>query len=250
MEDNTFDLDGEPKVFVPFNDLVLTAEPGVISGSEVLEGEADLGPFIAFTCGPHLWTIGGAGMGDRATPTQVRDFAAELISELGCQVGERPVATLSPTDRPGPPITANNLVSDRTSEGGRCVILVWNLRSLDAWTIRVALNWCRSQLRYSDAEDRAVQRLERSMRRPSGAITAEGELRSGTLADDVQQAVLRLPLRQRKVVVLHCLLDMDVASIAALVERSQGAVKNALFHGRAALARELDNDRSNGSDPL
>ena len=48
-----------------------------------------------------------------------------------------------------------------------------------------------------------------------------------------------LPERQREVVVLHYLLDMDVSTIAATVERSVGAVKNALFHGRASLAESL-----------
>ncbi|HTO00267.1 MAG TPA: RNA polymerase sigma factor [Microthrixaceae bacterium] len=114
-----------------------------------------------------------------------------------------------------------------------------DLRSLDAWTIRVALNWCRSQLRRSGAEDRAVQKIaDTSLPQSSGAATETG-LQSELLGEDVQRAVLCLPDRQREVIVLHYLLDMDVASIAAVVDRSSGAVKNALFNGRAALAREL-----------
>lgn len=124
-----------------------------------------------------------------------------------------------------------------------------DLRSLDAWANRVALNWCRSQLRHTGAEGRAVQRLERSVPSPPGSDTVESGLRAGTLADEVHRAVLALPERQREVIVLHYLLDMDVASIAALAERSEGAVKNALFHGRAALARQLGDDTTNGSDP-
>ncbi|MGB3409733.1 MAG: RNA polymerase sigma factor [Microthrixaceae bacterium] len=117
-----------------------------------------------------------------------------------------------------------------------------DLRSLDAWTIRVALNWCRSQLRRVGAEDRALQRVVNSPHPRSGMMTADTGFTSAALGDEIHQAVLGLPERQREVIVLHYLLDMDIASIAAVIERSNGAVKNALFHGRAALARELGAD--------
>lgn len=104
------------------------------------------------------------------------------------------------------------------------------LRSLEAWTVRVALNWCRSQQRRRGAEDRALVRL-----RP----LAEGTSDPAPLDDGVMAAIAVLPARQREVVVLHYLLDMGVDDIAVSVGTSSGAVKNALFHGRAALAERL-----------
>lgn len=107
-----------------------------------------------------------------------------------------------------------------------------SLESLDAWTVTVALNWSRSQLRRRGAERRAVERLGQ-LRAPA----PPGD--DGSLAQDVAAAVLDLPERQRQVVVLHHLLDLDQATIAGIAGISVGAVKNALHHGRTALGRRL-----------
>jgi RNA polymerase sigma-70 factor (ECF subfamily) len=103
--------------------------------------------------------------------------------------------------------------------------------SLSAWTTTVALNWCRSQLRRRGAESRALERVPPARAGSDGAGTS--------LSPDVHRAVLALPLRQREVVVLHYLLDQDIATIARTAGISPGAVKNALFNARAALARQL-----------
>lgn len=105
-----------------------------------------------------------------------------------------------------------------------------DLHSLEAWTTTVALNACRTQLRRRGAERRALERTP--------PVREAGPPRE-RLAEDVRAAVLALPQRQREVVVLHHLLDLDVRSIAGITGTSTGAVKNALFHGRAALARTL-----------
>lgn len=77
---------------VPFNDLVLSSEPTELEGAPAVAGEADLGPFAAYTCGDRIWTFGGAGAGDRATAEAVRSLAASVLPHLGCTVGERPLA--------------------------------------------------------------------------------------------------------------------------------------------------------------
>lgn len=106
-----------------------------------------------------------------------------------------------------------------------------SLSSLEAWTVTVALNWTRSQLRRRGAEHRALERLHGQRQVPAAPSSA--------LADDVLAAVLALPERQREVVVLHHLLDLDLAAISEITGTSVGAVKNALHHGRAALGRRL-----------
>lgn len=111
------------------------------------------------------------------------------------------------------------------------------LDSLEAWTTTVAMNWCRSQLRRRGAERRAVVRLDarRSTGRPGVAA-------DHALSDDVRSAVLALPQRQREVVVLHYVLDLDIAAIAERAEITAGAVKNALFNARKTLAQRLGQD--------
>jgi RNA polymerase sigma factor (sigma-70 family) len=103
--------------------------------------------------------------------------------------------------------------------------------SLAAWTTTVALNACRSALRRRGAESRALERLPRD--RDAVDPVASGE------ADHVHAAVLALPPRQREVVVLHYFCDLDVAGVADRLGISAGAVKNALFHARAALVAQL-----------
>lgn len=78
---------------VPFNDLVLSSEPIELDGAPAVAGEADLGPFVAYTCGDRIWSFGGAGAGDRPTASAVRRLAARVMPYLGCTVGERPLAT-------------------------------------------------------------------------------------------------------------------------------------------------------------
>jgi RNA polymerase sigma-70 factor (sigma-E family) len=61
--------------------------------------------------------------------------------------------------------------------------------------------------------------------------------------DDVWRAVRRLPRQQAHAVALHYLEDLPVAEIAEILDCSPGSVKTHLSRGRAALRRELDDDR-------
>lgn len=105
-----------------------------------------------------------------------------------------------------------------------------------AWATRTALNWARSRLRRRRAEARALRRLA------AREQMTEHEYPDGSLSEDVHRVLLSLPYRQREVMVLHYLLDMDITTIAATLERSEGAVKNALFRGRKTLSRAVEPD--------
>lgn len=76
-----------------FNDVVLSSEPIELDGAPAVAGEADLGPFVAYTCGGRIWSFGGAGAGDRPPDEAVRRLASAVLPFLGCTVGERPLAT-------------------------------------------------------------------------------------------------------------------------------------------------------------
>ncbi len=155
-------------------------------------------------------------------PVDAEHFAAEAVELYGRLVrvvlavgGERPLA--------------EDCAQDALVKAWERVDRGESLRSLEAWTVTVALNGWRSHARRAQAERRAIERLGPDVE----------EVVVDRVSTEVHRAVLSLPDRQREVVVLYYLLDLDVASIARIVGRSSGAVKNALFHARASLADRL-----------
>ena len=105
---------------------------------------------------------------------------------------------------------------------------------LPGWVATVALNHARGGHRRRQTEERALVRL-----------TAAPARAAHSTADDVvteiavRAAIDRLAGRQREVVVLHHLLDIDVATTAELLGVSEGTVKSALHRARAHLAETL-----------
>jgi RNA polymerase sigma-70 factor (ECF subfamily) len=114
---------------------------------------------------------------------------------------------------------------ERTSKGEA-------IDSLNAWVATVALNVSRSGIRRKVAERRARQRL--------GAQPAAAPDRSAGDTVDVERAVASLPRRQREVVVLRYLLDLNTIETATTLRINEGTVKSELSRARAALADRLD----------
>ena len=103
--------------------------------------------------------------------------------------------------------------------------------SLGAWVATVALNVSRSGVRRKMAERRARQRL--------GVSPVATRERSDGDVIDVERAVAELPRRQREVVVLRYLLDLNTAETASTLRINEGTVKSELSRARAALAQRL-----------
>lgn len=103
--------------------------------------------------------------------------------------------------------------------------------SLGAWVATVALNVSRSGVRRKIAERRARQRLD--------APPTTTPDRSHGDAVDIERAVGALPRRQREVVVLRYLLDLNTAETASTLRINEGTVKSELSRARAALAYRL-----------
>jgi RNA polymerase sigma-70 factor (ECF subfamily) len=95
----------------------------------------------------------------------------------------------------------------------------------DRWVLSVALNLVRSRWR----------RLLRAQRAPTPATAASDDLATV----ECLSVLSHLPPRQRQVAVLRYIEDLSVADIAEILRSTPGAVKNALFHARRALAAEL-----------
>jgi RNA polymerase sigma-70 factor, ECF subfamily len=99
----------------------------------------------------------------------------------------------------------------------------------EAWVRRVAMNLA------SDGFRRARRRLAVAVRLQADAGMRPTPPEEPALSD----ALRALPLTQRKVVVLHYLLDLPVDQVAAELAVPVGTVKSRLARARAALAARL-----------
>jgi RNA polymerase sigma-70 factor, ECF subfamily len=106
----------------------------------------------------------------------------------------------------------------------------------EAWVRRVAL-------RLAVDSGRRLGRARRLTARLSAASTSEAAAQADPLgplpSTELTSALLRVPLRQREVLVMHYLADLPVEVIARERGVPEGTVKTRLAAGRRRLEREL-----------
>lgn len=96
------------------------------------------------------------------------------------------------------------------------------------WVYRVAVNWATSRWRKRRREDLVGQV-------PATASGGDDAWRAAPVVD----ALARLPLAQRSVVVCRVLLDLDTAQTARVLGIPTGTAKSRLARALAALRRDL-----------
>jgi RNA polymerase sigma-70 factor (sigma-E family) len=129
------------------------------------------------------------------------------------------------------------LAEDLVAEAYTRAWLSWRkVRALDqprAWVVRTALNtrisWWRRRRREVGLD--GVDGVS-----PAGRDAA---VESSSLDTDLVAALRRLPVRQREVVALRLLLDLDTAATAEALGLTAGTVGSHLHRGLAALRRDL-----------
>ncbi|MDP9069304.1 MAG: sigma-70 family RNA polymerase sigma factor [Actinomycetota bacterium] len=93
-----------------------------------------------------------------------------------------------------------------------------------------------------------VTALNASKPAPRRAVAPAPEIHSAQDAEgaaartDLSRALRLVPTRQRKALVLYYVGDLSVASIAQIMQISEGTVKAHLSQGRASLRRSLGED--------
>jgi RNA polymerase sigma-70 factor (ECF subfamily) len=116
-----------------------------------------------------------------------------------------------------------------------------------AWLYRIAANAVTDHLRAR----RPVNSLDTAMDTPDGAAPVEQQAINRLEADRVWEAVDNLSSAQRTAVILRLGHDLPIAEIAALMERSEGAVKLLLNRGltgvRAMLSGGAKTSRVRGN---
>lgn len=113
--------------------------------------------------------------------------------------------------------------------------------SLRPWLHRILVNlaydWSARQKHAPRSLDGVVERLVAS---PS--ISPERRAEDRELQLLVSAAIDQLPFKQRIVVILFYLHDMDLSEISAVVNVPTGTVKSRLYYGRAKLRALLQED--------
>ena len=107
--------------------------------------------------------------------------------------------------------------------------------SLRAWLLRIASNHSYDYLRSSKRkrEQSLDEALERpGFREPSGGRSPEGEAEACELRDEIQKAILELPLDQRVALVLVDVQGFGYQETAEAVGASLGTVKSRLSRAR------------------
>jgi len=154
------------------------------------------------------------------------------------------------------------LAEDLVAEAYTRAWLSWRkVRALDqprAWVVRTALNtrisWWRRHRREVGLND-----LESDL---AGLLSQNGHYQHSIsqhsigqhgigqhgLDTDLVAAVRRLPVRQRQVVALRLLLDLDTASTARAMGLADGTVASHLHRALAALRRDLAGLRPDRTD--
>jgi RNA polymerase sigma-70 factor (ECF subfamily) len=109
------------------------------------------------------------------------------------------------------------------------------IHDLRAWVFTAARNRARSGARRRGAERRALERV-------AGRRSPDGRDVDPPLDDGLVAEVRQLPERQREIVVLHYLLDLSVAEVAATLGITDGTVKTQLHRARQTLRGRLGDD--------
>lgn len=113
--------------------------------------------------------------------------------------------------------------------------------SLRPWLHRILINltydWSARQKTAAGSLDRVVERLN-----PAPGATPEGQAEQREIQRVVADAIGELPFKQRSVIVLFYLHDMDLHEIAATLNVPPGTVKSRLYYGRARLRKQLEAD--------
>ena len=135
----------------------------------------------------------------------------------------------------------------------RALMSLHNFRqesSLQVWLFRIATNRCRDLIRRRQHEKGWVS-LWRSHERdgsteediscdlPDTRDNPERRLLQQELSDLLHEAINRLPVAMREVLVLHDMESLSYEEIAQALSIPVGTVKSRLFHARARLRQAL-----------
>lgn len=144
----------------------------------------------------------------------------------------------------GDPAAASDLLQDVFLRMHRFADRIDPKRPLEPWLYRTTTNltytWVKRHSRWlRPLEDIAEWFSGGTKQSPSHITEVDEE------SEDIRQAISRLPLMQRMVVVLYYINDLSIQEISEVLDVPVGTVKSRLYYGRQVLKRNLE---THGSD--
>jgi len=112
-------------------------------------------------------------------------------------------------------------------------------RPFRAWLFGIAANKCRAEQRSRSTCRIAGGRGDEALAATTEPSPVEIAIAAET-AVLVRQAVLRLPARQRSVVVLRLWNCLSYAEIAIALQRTEATVRSHMFHALKAIRKDLE----------
>lgn len=109
-------------------------------------------------------------------------------------------------------------------------------RPLRPWLFRICGNVC---IDIARARYRGDEELEKHAYMLESSERPELEAERSELQRKIQRAILNLPERYRRIILLRHFEQMDVEEIADTVGAPEGTIKSWLFRARALLKKEL-----------
>ena len=108
---------------------------------------------------------------------------------------------------------------------------------LSSWLYRIAMNLCIDKSRRKRLK--LVELDEKIQEKPSPGMTPDAAIQSQAMQVQIQQALSKLPPRQRSIFVMRHYNEMMLREIAEVLEISEGTVKAQLFRAIQKLQKEL-----------
>ncbi len=155
------------------------------------------------------------------------EFEALYVSSF-----PRVVAQLAPLA--GSIAEAEDLVQEAFARAYTRWAQVQDYDNPEAWVRTVASRLAISRWRRAKVAAAALVKI--------GHSNSEDRSSASDARMDVTAALATLPVRQRQIVVLHHIADMEVAAIASMLSMPVGSVKSNLSRGRRRLAAYLGED--------
>ncbi|MGB0646223.1 MAG: sigma-70 family RNA polymerase sigma factor [Bradymonadia bacterium] len=111
--------------------------------------------------------------------------------------------------------------------------------AFSTWILRIARNLCTDHARKHKSESRHVALDEFTQKKLSSTDRTDGATLDGEIRSKIDQAVDRLPPKQKEVFVLRQLLNLSFKEIAVVVDTSENTVKSRMRYALEGLRLEL-----------